>query len=558
MPAAPHVRRSRIANRAVILFALLSMLGVVGWPEESASLAKKDHWAFKPPVRPAVPAVKNRDWPRCPIDNFVLARLEAEQLAPSQPADRVTLFRRLSFDLTGLPPTPEEVGQFVSDKHPDAYEKIVDRLLNSPRYGERWGRHWLDAVHYGESHGYDKDKPRPNAWPYRDYVIRSLNQDTPYSRFVQEQLAGDALFPDSADGVVATGFIAAGPWDYVGHVELPESKADGLIARYNDRDDMVMNTMSTFLSLTVHCARCHDHKFDPISQQEYYGLQAVFAGGVQSLSMTPLMNQRIPGPELKFEERWMPPTHPETPDAPCKDMSITVGWNTAQAVGITREEMDAWAARSHQRAIAAIGAGKFVDEIIPLKVQQFDGSVVDFSVDEHPRRDTTVEKLAELKVLHPEIEGFSITAGNSSGTNDAAAAVALVDYAYADAEKLTKLATVKAWAAAGVAPRDCGLGAVKVIGKVLQRAGLKPSDVALWEINEAFASVPIAACREYGLDEELVNFSGSGCSLGHPIAASGARMVTTLVYELQRRGGGIGVAAMCAGGGQGGAVVIEV
>jgi acetyl-CoA acyltransferase len=286
--------------------------------------------------------------------------------------------------------------------------------------------------------------------------------------------------------------------------------------------------------------------------------RALVAGGVQSLSMTPLTNWRIPGPELKFEERWMPPTHVETPDAPAKDMSITVGWNTAQSVGITREEMDAWAARSHQRAIAAIDAGKFTDEIIPLKVQQFDGSVVDFSVDEHPRRDTTVEKLAGLKVLHPEIEGFSITAGNSSGTNDAAAGVALVERAYAEANNLSVLGTVKAWGAAGVPARDCGLGAVKVIGKVLDRAGLKPSDVTLWEINEAFASVPIAACREYGIDEELVNFSGSGCSLGHPIAASGARMVTTLIYELQRRGGGIGVAAMCAGGGQGGAVVIEV
>lgn len=286
--------------------------------------------------------------------------------------------------------------------------------------------------------------------------------------------------------------------------------------------------------------------------------RALIAGGVQSLSMTPLVNWRIPGPELKFEERWMPPTHVETPDAPCRDMSITVGWNTAQAAGISREDMDAWAARSHQRAIAAIDAGKFGDEIVPLKVEQFDGSVTDFSVDEHPRRDTTAEKLAGLKPLHPEIEGFSITAGNSSGTNDAAAAVALVDSEYADAENLTKMASVKAWAAVGVPPRDCGLGAVKVIGKVLDRAGLKPSDVALWEINEAFASVPIAACREYGIDDELVNFYGSGCSLGHPIAASGARMVTTLVYELQRRGGGIGVAAMCAGGGQGGAVVIEV
>lgn len=286
--------------------------------------------------------------------------------------------------------------------------------------------------------------------------------------------------------------------------------------------------------------------------------RVLIAGGVQSLSMTPLTNWRIPGPELKFEERWMTPTHVETPDAPMRDMSITVGWNTAQSAGLTREDMDAWAARSHQRAIAAIDAGKFVDEIVPLKITQPDGSVTEFNVDEHPRRGTTVEKLAELKVLHPEIEGFSITAGNSSGTNDAAAAVALVDADYAAAEKLDVLATVKAWAAVGVAPRDTGLGGVKVIGKVLDRAGLKPSDVALWEINEAFASVPIAAVREYGIDEELVNFSGSGCSLGHPISASGARMVTTLVYELKRRGGGIGVAAMCAGGGQGGAVVIEV
>jgi acetyl-CoA C-acetyltransferase len=239
-------------------------------------------------------------------------------------------------------------------------------------------------------------------------------------------------------------------------------------------------------------------------------------------------------------------------------MSITVGWNTAQAMGITREEMDAWAARSHQRAVSAQDAGKFADEIIPLKVELPDGSVIEFSVDEHPRRDTTVEKLAGLKVLHPEIEGFSITAGNSSGTNDACAAVGLTARDYAVANGLDVMATVKAWGAAGVAPRDTGLGAVKVIGKVLDRAGLKPSDIALWEINEAFASVPIAACKEYGLDEELVNFSGSGCSLGHPIAASGARMVTTLIYELRRRGGGIGMAAMCAGGGQGGAVIVEV
>jgi acetyl-CoA acetyltransferase family protein len=286
--------------------------------------------------------------------------------------------------------------------------------------------------------------------------------------------------------------------------------------------------------------------------------KVVVGGGVQSLSMTPLMNWRIPGPTLEFEERWIPPTHVETPESPGRDMSITVGWNTAQAVGITREEMDAWAFRSHQRAVAAIDSGAFVDEIVPLKIKGLDDALIEFSVDEHPRRGSTLEKLASLKVLHPEIEGFSITAGNSSGTNDAAAALTLADEEFATAHGLKVLGAVKAWASAAVDPRDTGLGAVKAIGKVLDRAGLAPGDVTLWEINEAFASVPIAACREYGLDEELVNFYGSGCSLGHPIAASGARMLTTLVYELGRRGGGIGVAAMCAGGGQGGAVVIEV
>ncbi|MEV5832659.1 thiolase family protein [Nocardia sp. NPDC052112] len=287
--------------------------------------------------------------------------------------------------------------------------------------------------------------------------------------------------------------------------------------------------------------------------------RVIVAGGVQSLSTAPLMKWRVPGrAELEFVEPWMPPSHPETPDAPTLDMAITVGWNTAKKAGISRAEMDAWALRSHQRAVAAIDAGKFVDEIVPMKVQQLDGSVLDFAVDEFPRRDTTLERLAALPVLHPEIEGFSITAGNSSGINDAAAAVTLVGDDYAAVEGLEVLGTVRAWANAAVTPADNGLAAGKVIGKILDRAGLQPADVALWEINEAFASVPIAACREHGLDEDLVNFSGSGCSLGHPISASGARMVTTLLYELRRRGGGIGVAAMCAGGGQGGALIVEV
>jgi hypothetical protein len=221
--------------------------------------------------------VKDTAWPRGEIDRFILAALEGKGFKPSPEADRRTLIRRLFFDLIGLPPAPDEIDAFVADADPLAYEKLVDRLLDSPHYGERWARHWLDVARYGETHGYDKDKPRPNAWPYRDYVIRAFNADKPYERFVQEQIAGDVLFPGTTDGIEALGFIAAGPWDFIGHAELGEDKIDGKIARHLDRDDMVAGTINALMSLTVHCAACHDHKFDPISQEDYYSLQSVFA-----------------------------------------------------------------------------------------------------------------------------------------------------------------------------------------------------------------------------------------------------------------------------------------
>jgi mono/diheme cytochrome c family protein len=253
------------------------------WPEHLAGPKhdekKTGWWAFQPATRPAVPRLGHAPSTSVhPIDAFIRAKLKAQRLQPSPEADRRTLIRRVTFNLIGLPPTPAEVDAFIADRSPDAYARVVDRLLASPHYGERWARHWLDVVHFGETHGYDKDKLRPNAWPYRDYVIGAFNADKPYPRFIEEQLAGDVLFADEPEGIVALGFIAAGPWDFVGHVELPITKTDGLIARYNDRDDMVMTAMSTFQSLTVHCARCHDHKFDPISQRDYYALQAVFAG----------------------------------------------------------------------------------------------------------------------------------------------------------------------------------------------------------------------------------------------------------------------------------------
>ena len=247
------------------------------WPEGFV-LVESKWWSMKRLIQPSVPESANaKDWVRNPVDAFVLAKLREHGLTPSPEADRATLLRRLYFDLTGLPPAPGEVEAFVADKDPHAYENLVERLLASPRYGERWARHWLDVVHYGETHGYDKDKPRLNAWPYRDYVIRWLNEEKRYDRFIQEQIAGDILFPGTVDGIEALGFIAAGPWDHIGHAEVPETKIDGKIARHLDRDDMVQNTIMSFVSLTVGCAQCHDHKFDPILKEDYYSLQSVFA-----------------------------------------------------------------------------------------------------------------------------------------------------------------------------------------------------------------------------------------------------------------------------------------
>lgn len=284
--------------------------------------------------------------------------------------------------------------------------------------------------------------------------------------------------------------------------------------------------------------------------------RAVVAGGVESLSTAPKM--RPWNAADGDTARWLPPSHPSTPEAPNDDMTITVGWNAAQRAGISRDDMDRWALRSHERAIAAIDERRFVGEIVPIKVTAPDGSVTVFEVDEHPRRGTTLEKLAGLKVLHPEIPGFSITAGNSSGLNDAGSALMVTSDAFATEQQLNPLARIVAWASVGVDPVETGLAPIKVIEKVLARAGLGIDDIAIWEINEAFASVPIAASNKLGIDPEIINVSGSGCSLGHPIGASGGRMVTTLLTDLRRTGGRYGVAAMCAGGGMAGAVLVEL
>src|SRR6185295_1135988 len=209
-------------------------------PETGRAVA--DDWAFEPlkrPPPPPPPPAKDQHASRNSIDAFVRAKLTEQGLAPSPEADRRTLLRRVYFDLVGLPPTPEQMRAFLADDRPGAYERVVDDLLASPRYGERWARHWMDAAHFAETHGHDQDRIRTNAWPYRDYLIASFNSDKPYQRFVQEQVAGDVLFPDDPQAVIALGFIAAGPWDESSLRDIREDTIDRQIGRYLDRDDMV-------------------------------------------------------------------------------------------------------------------------------------------------------------------------------------------------------------------------------------------------------------------------------------------------------------------------------
>jgi hypothetical protein len=263
--------------------------------EPLAAVVKRagpDWWSLQPVVHPAPPAVQDAAWVRTPFDAFVLAELEKHGLLPAPEADRATLIRRVTFDLTGLPPTPEHVEAFVKDPSPDAYQRLIDRLLASPAYGERWGQHWLDVVRFAESHGYETNNLRPDAWPYRDYVIRAFNEDIPYPQFVLEQLAGDTVKDGDWLARSATGFLVGGAHDVVGN----QTVEGQLQQRMDDLDDMVTATGATFLGLTVNCARCHDHKFDPLSQRDYYGLQAVFAG-VQHAE------REIPAPDAEQRRR---------------------------------------------------------------------------------------------------------------------------------------------------------------------------------------------------------------------------------------------------------------
>ncbi|HEY2844760.1 MAG TPA: DUF1549 and DUF1553 domain-containing protein [Bryobacteraceae bacterium] len=254
---------------AALLGLVLSAGIVLTAESDTFTPAQRNFWSLQPVKKSPLPAVKNQQWIKNPIDSFVLAKLEEAGLQPNAPADRLTLLRRATIDMTGLPPTQEEIQQFLNDKSPNAWEKVVDHLLASPAYGERWARHWLDVARYADSNGFKADETRPNIWRYRDYVIDAFNSDKPYDRFIKEQVAGDELYPGDPDALVAMGFNRH--W-------IDETNAAALFTRRQETlDDMTTATGEAFLGLTFGCARCHNHKFDPILQKDYYRLQAFFA-----------------------------------------------------------------------------------------------------------------------------------------------------------------------------------------------------------------------------------------------------------------------------------------
>src|SRR5438876_42897 len=288
-----RIHPARIATPCAVFvaFGLISLRAGDTTAKDPFSKEDRQYWAFQRVQRSAPPAVRNKSLVRNPIDAFIQFDLESKGLSLGSPADKVTLIRRATLDLIGLPPAPEEVDAFLTDKSARAFEKVVDRLLASPHYGERWARHWLDLARYAESEGFKEDETRPNIWRYRDYVIKSFNADKPYDRFIREQIAGDELWPDDPEARIATAFNRHYPDEHNAR-DLRQRRQEIL----NDITDTVG---AVFTGLTFACARCHDHKFDPILQTDYYRLQAFFAN-IAAFDETPLLS---PGELKQYREK---------------------------------------------------------------------------------------------------------------------------------------------------------------------------------------------------------------------------------------------------------------
>jgi Protein of unknown function (DUF1549)/Protein of unknown function (DUF1553) len=352
---------------------LLLLVALAAAPARTAQADhgfNKGNWPFRPLERPAAPTPANADWVANPIDQFILADLEKRSLEPNWPADRTTLLRRVTFDLTGLPPTPEELEAFLADRSPEAYERVVDRLLASPRFGERWARHWLDIVRFADTAGFRPDFLRPEAYRYRDYVIRAFNSDLPYDRFVRQQIAGDELEPGNPDALIATGFLRLFP---------QEGFAANFIKQRQDvLDDVTEVTGLAFLGLTLGCAKCHDHKFDPIEQTDFFRLQACFSAIVprdDAPPVTPEIFAEYQKQQGQWEEAtadirrqidWI--TTPLKQDAydnvlPTYDAETREAWLTPDAQRTTR-----------QRQFVALSS-RYMNGAINKRINKLDGEL---------------------------------------------------------------------------------------------------------------------------------------------------------------------------------------
>ena len=347
------------------MMVLLAPLAAAGPAEPVGEDSGPRHWAYEPLRESAIAGGDvSRDGIAHPVDHFIAKKLKAQGLQMSPQADRRTLIRRLSFDLHGLPPTPEEVQSFVTDPDPRAYEKLVDRMLASPHYGERRARHWLDIAHYADTHGFERDRRRSSAWPYRDYVIESFNRDKPYDRFLEEQIAGDVLWPAEAEAVVATGFLAAGPWDFTGQEET-DSPVLKRAARALDLDDMVTQVMTAATATTVNCARCHDHKLDPISQEEYYRLLSVFVGVVRkerTVTVTDKENHAAARAEVVKEIARLEPG---------LDLADMVGGGDGTGTGRARQGIDARTGKAESKPLGHL------DKVVPNRFSKSESRFID-------------------------------------------------------------------------------------------------------------------------------------------------------------------------------------
>ena len=379
----PALDRTALAYAAVLCACLIA-----GGAYAESGFTKGD-WPFQPLARPAAPAVEGEAWAANAIDRFILAALQQKGLAPSGPADKATLLRRVTFDLTGLPPKPDEVEAFLADQSPLAYERVVDRLLASPRYGERWARHWLDVVRFADTAGFKTDFLREELYRYRDYVIRAMNSDLPYDRFVRQQIAGDQLEPGNPDALIATGFLRLYPQE--------TTAADFVKHRQDVLDDVTEVTGLAFLALTVGCAKCHDHKFDPIEQADFFRLEACFSAIIPRDDLPPVTPDVLAVHEQQ-EDKWEAATADirkqiDALTAGVQDgvvEEITVAYDPATRVAWKTPESKR---TTHQQQLVALSF-RYIDNIVRKRIRRLEG-------DAKARYDALQKQLARYDSLKP-------------------------------------------------------------------------------------------------------------------------------------------------------------